>query len=74
MGSKLYSQVMLGAGLPFPTQVKRTEDPGDTDWSVKPCTMEAGSVKEERIHQNIPTLQATTANLLNQLTVKDFVS
>ena len=43
----LNSQVMLGAGFPCGTQVKRATDPAWTVWSLGPFTKEAGSVGEE---------------------------
>lgn len=46
IGAELNSHVILGEGFPFATQVKRTEDPAGTDWSVRPCVTTAGSVEE----------------------------
>ena len=46
MGSVLNNQVTLGVGFPLAKQLKWAEEPGGTDWSVRPRTTEARSVDQ----------------------------
>lgn len=50
MGSPLNSQVTLGAGFPFATQLKRAEEPTGSSWSVGPSLMDGGSAEEMEEH------------------------
>lgn len=51
MGSPLNSQVMLAAGFPLVTQVKRAGEPTESSWSVGPSVTEGGSAAETEEHR-----------------------
>lgn len=53
MGSPLNSQVTLGAGFPFATQVKRAEEPTGSSWSAGPSLIDSGSAEETEEHRKV---------------------